>query len=193
MECNPHQRALPLDRYASTAAAESRALRVLARSACVAAASCALLVGTALPAFAADMTVYRCRDTERQVMYTDSPCPGGDRVALRPGKADPEAVKRLALARAELDRSAAQRREARIAEEARASELEQMRRLMQDRDREDSSNLEATTYYPAGWYSPYDDVTRLRNPRFSHPRFHNRAGTAHSRPAPNPPFPVPRR
>ena len=76
MESIRDGRALPANRYAPSRA-EFQPSHVLVRRGRVAAACCALLITVALPAFAADTAVYRCRDAERQVMYTDSPCPGG--------------------------------------------------------------------------------------------------------------------
>lgn len=73
----------------------------------------------AASATAAETAIYRCRDVGGQVLYTDEPCKGGDRLELHPGEADPAAMQALASVRDALDRSAAERRLELAAESAR--------------------------------------------------------------------------
>jgi hypothetical protein len=54
-------------------------------------------------------TIYKCLDNDLALVYTDEPCKEGERLELRPGEADPEAVARLERVRGALDREALER------------------------------------------------------------------------------------
>jgi hypothetical protein len=59
---------------------------------------------------AANTLIYKCRDARGGLLYTDTPCKGGEQLDLKPGVADPAAILRLARAQAALDEVAAKRR-----------------------------------------------------------------------------------
>jgi Domain of unknown function (DUF4124) len=59
---------------------------------------------------AANTPIYRCKDAHGGLLYTDTPCKGGERLNLKPGVADPAAILRLERAQAALDELAAERR-----------------------------------------------------------------------------------
>ena len=59
---------------------------------------------------AANAPIYKCRDTQGGLLYTDTPCKGGEQLKLKPGVADPAAILRLERAQAALDELAAKRR-----------------------------------------------------------------------------------
>lgn len=69
-----------------------------------------------LPATA--QTVYRCDDGKGGTLYSDTPCKGGAKVDLLPGKADPAAIERVRREQRAFDERQAVR-DARSAEEAR--------------------------------------------------------------------------
>jgi Domain of unknown function (DUF4124) len=54
--------------------------------------------------------IYKCRDARGGLLYTDTPCKGGEQLDLKPGVADPAAILRLERAQAALDELAAKRR-----------------------------------------------------------------------------------
>jgi hypothetical protein len=58
----------------------------------------------------ADTPIYKCKDAHGGLLYTDTPCQGGERLNLKPGVADPAAILRLERAEAVLDELAAKRR-----------------------------------------------------------------------------------
>jgi len=58
----------------------------------------------------ADTPIYKCKDAHGGLLYTDTPCKGGERLNLKPGVADPAAILRLERAQAVLDELAAKRR-----------------------------------------------------------------------------------
>src|ERR1700693_3984529 len=58
----------------------------------------------------ADTPIYKCKDAHGGLLYTDTPCNGGERLNLRPGAGDPAAILRLERAQATLDELAARRR-----------------------------------------------------------------------------------
>ena len=74
----------------------------------------------------ADAQVYKCTQPNGTVLYTDRPCKGATEVDIRLGSADPAAPARLALAQAEFDAVAAQRR---AEEEIAAARREELNRL----------------------------------------------------------------
>ena len=59
---------------------------------------------------AANTEIYKCKDVHGGLLYTDTPCQGGERLNLKPGVADPAAIQRLERAQAALDELAAKRR-----------------------------------------------------------------------------------
>ena len=63
-------------------------------------------------------TVYRCEDAKGGVLYADTPCKGGAKVDLLPGKADPAAIERARREQRAFDERQAVR-DAGSAEEAR--------------------------------------------------------------------------
>jgi hypothetical protein len=58
----------------------------------------------------ANTPIYKCRDAHGGLLYTDTPCKGGERLNLKPGVADPAAILRLERAQAALEELAAKRR-----------------------------------------------------------------------------------
>jgi hypothetical protein len=58
----------------------------------------------------ADTPIYKCKDANGGLLYTDIPCKGGERLNLKPGVADPAALLRLERAQAALEELAAKRR-----------------------------------------------------------------------------------
>lgn len=58
----------------------------------------------------ADTPIYKCKDAHGGLLYTDTPCKGGERLNLKPGVTDPAAILRLERAEAVLDELAAKRR-----------------------------------------------------------------------------------
>jgi hypothetical protein len=66
----------------------------------------------------ADTPIYKCKDVHGGLLYTDTPCNGGERLNLRPGVADPAAILRLERAQATVDELAAKRRADEALEEA---------------------------------------------------------------------------
>jgi hypothetical protein len=78
-------------------------------------------------ALAADAPIYKCPDADGAVLYTDQPCPAGEMLDIRPGRADPDATVRLEAARAELAHGAARLREREAMVAARREELELLR------------------------------------------------------------------
>jgi len=71
----------------------------------------------------ADAQVYKCTQPNGTVLYTDRPCKGATAVDIRLGSTDPAAPARLALAQAEFDAVAAQRRAEEEIATARREEL----------------------------------------------------------------------
>ena len=59
---------------------------------------------------AANTAIYKCKDVHGGLLYTDTPCKGGERLNLKPGVADPAALLRLERAQAALEELAAKRR-----------------------------------------------------------------------------------
>jgi hypothetical protein len=75
-------------------------------------------LGLALPGGdAAAQAVYRCDDGKGGTLYADTPCRGGTKVDILPGKADPAAIERLRREQRAFDERQAAR-EARAREEA---------------------------------------------------------------------------
>jgi hypothetical protein len=62
------------------------------------------------PVAAANAPIYKCREIQGGLLYTDTPCKGGEQLNLKPGVADPAAILRLERAQAALDELAAKRR-----------------------------------------------------------------------------------
>src|SRR5206468_3822756 len=116
--------------------------------------------------------------------YTDQPCPGGERLDIRPGVApDPAALERLARIRSELDRSAERRR----VEEPRAIAQRALARDLARQAAEQRAEAQIVTMVPydnyeyaGGWYVP-------TWPRVSH-RFRSPRSREHQRFAPLPPY-----
>jgi hypothetical protein len=71
--------------------------------------------------------IYKCKDSRGGVLYTDTPCEGGEPLNVKPGVADPAAILRLERAQAALDELAAKRRADEALEES-AKETERLRR-----------------------------------------------------------------
>ena len=76
----------------------------------------------------ADTPIYKCKDAHGGLLYTDTPCKGGERLNLRSGVADPAAILRLERAHAALDVLAAKRR----ADEALEELKEEAERLLRE-------------------------------------------------------------
>ena len=72
--------------------------------------------------------IYKCKDAHGGLLYTDTPCKGGERLNLRSGVADPAAILRLERAQATLDELAAKRR----ADEALEELKEEAERLLRE-------------------------------------------------------------
>jgi hypothetical protein len=130
-------------------------------------------------------TIYKCLDSHLGVVYTDLPCKDGEKLDIRAGDADPDAVARLDRIRDQLDQSAAQR----IADERRAAAqrayADELRREAEDR----SPPLYASAYEPYldYGYVAYPPFAERRLPR-EKPRKVERARGF----APSPPYIVPR-
>src|ERR1700694_4089978 len=69
----------------------------------------ALVNAIGMSAVAANTPIYQCADARGGLLYPDTPCKGGERLNLKPGVADPDAVMRLERAQAALDAAAAKR------------------------------------------------------------------------------------
>jgi len=80
------------------------------------------------PLAVADTPIYKCKDAHGGLLYTDTPCKGGERLNLKPGVADPTAILRLERAQAALDELAATRR----ADEALEEFKEEAERLLRE-------------------------------------------------------------
>jgi hypothetical protein len=93
-----------------------------------------LLIGIAAvvvviePVAAADTPIYKCKEANGHILYTDEPCDGGNRLDIHAGAADPTALQRLERAREALDRSTAERAAAARREAARQEETDRLRR-----------------------------------------------------------------
>lgn len=76
----------------------------------------------------ANTPIYKCRDAHGGLLYTDTPCKGGERLNLKPGVADRAAILRLERAQAALDELAARRR----ADEAFEESKKEAERLLRE-------------------------------------------------------------
>ena len=147
------------------------------------------LVIAAGAADAASAPIYKCRDDNLTLIYTDSPCKGGERLDIHAGEVGPGAVARLQLARDQLDRSAA----ARAVEAQRTAdrrELAAWARYQRDEDINaqqayDDRAAPAPYDYSFSWYPGYV-------PMHSPPRSHRTRSTPPRSFAPHPPHIVPR-
>lgn len=131
--------------------------------------------------------IYKCGNGAQGVVYTDTPCKGGERLDVNAGAADPAALDRLKEVRKALDQSA----DRRLAAQQRAipalstSGLPPYSPLYAPEataERDDDYPYADVGYAP-GWYVP---VIR--------PRAHRPRATVDSAPrfAPRPPYAVPR-
>jgi hypothetical protein len=77
---------------------------------------------------AANAAIYKCKDVHGGLLYTDTPCKGGERLNLKPGVADPAAIQRLERAQAALNELAAKRR----ADEALEESEKETQRLLRE-------------------------------------------------------------
>jgi Domain of unknown function (DUF4124) len=77
---------------------------------------------------AANTPIYKCKDAHGGLLYTDTPCKGGERLNLKPGVPDPAAILRLERAQAALDELAAKRR----ADEALEESKKEAERLLRE-------------------------------------------------------------
>ena len=81
----------------------------------------------------ADTLIYKCKDARGGLLYTDTPCKGGERLNLKPGVADPAAILRLERAQAALDELAAKRRADQALEELKKeAERKEEERLLRE-------------------------------------------------------------
>jgi hypothetical protein len=147
----------------------------------------ALLVAAGV-ADAASTSIYKCSGDSLGFTYTDQPCTGGERLDIRPGEADPEAVARLQVARDQLARSAA----ARVAEQRRAAALSDLAAPTWSQGSEgpgasyDYGTALSPYDYALPWYPVFAPMHR--SPRHPHPARPVPRRTF----APNPPYIVPR-
>jgi hypothetical protein len=117
------------------------------------------LASVAAPALA-DATVYRCT-VDGQVLYTDHPCTGAERLDVKSGAAAPDARERLQRDQDALDRRAAERRAAQARETA-------LQRMLDERARSAAvppDYAPPDTAYPAYAYGapwPVVEPRRLR-------------------------------
>lgn len=142
-----------------------------------------LLTSAAGPAMGT--AIYKCLDSRLGVMYTDLPCKDGERLDIRAGEADPNAVARLDRIRDQLDQSAAQR----IADERRAA----AQRAYADQLRQEAEDRSPPLYADA--YAPYLDYGYIAYPPFAprHPPRERPRKPERARGfAPSPPYIVPR-
>jgi hypothetical protein len=144
-----------------------------------------MLAVTSVGAQSGTSTIYKCFDRNLGVLYTDQPC-RGERLEIRAGDADPNAVAALERERDALSRSMGQR----IADQRRAA-LDAQRAVYGAYPAPPDQSVYAGSdvYYAAGWgYAPYYGAKPLRQPdrRADEPR--DRASYV-----PNPPRGLPRR
>jgi len=170
----------------------------------------AAALGLALAAGdAAAQAVYRCDDGKGGTLYADTPCRGGTKVDILPGKADPAAIERLRREQRAFDERQAAR-EARAREEAlaqRESRLAQREWQLDVDAARLAERLAAEPVYTWGgwwpWYpgppvgSPTPKPPRPPRPDASPPPYVHAApgrfGVPSPPPAmPAPPLPVPR-
>ena len=110
----------------------------------------ALILATGAPGFAAnaaDMPVYKCKQTDGAVAYQDYPCKGGTVVDIKPETPDPAAIARFERAQSEFNRSAAARAELALRQE----ELDLRRREIEA----SRAPYDAGASAPSGYYSGY--------------------------------------
>ena len=91
--------------------------------------------------------IYKCIGPDMRVLYTDVPCPNGERLDIRAGDADPDAVSRVERERDALARSATQR----IADERSALAPRQVVAESVDARGKDAGTASDAAYYPYGW------------------------------------------
>jgi hypothetical protein len=77
---------------------------------------------------ATNTAIYKCKGVHGGLLYTDTPCEGGERLNLKPDVADPAAIQRLARAQVTLDELAAKRR----ADEALEESKKEAERLLRE-------------------------------------------------------------
>ena len=124
-----------------------------------------LAVVVIAPADAADTPIYKCRDANGEVLYTDNPCKGGERLDIQAGTPDPAASKRLERAQEALDKGAAEHRAAEERQAARQAELDRMRREAEEAQRAAERAANNQYYvYALGW-GCCPPFTRHRPPR----------------------------
>jgi hypothetical protein len=129
--------------------------------------------------------IYKCFDNRLGLVYTDLPCKDGEKLEIRAGEADPDAVARLDRIRDQLDQSAAQR----ISDERRAA----AQRAYADQLRQEAEERTPPAY--AGAYEPYFDYGYVAYPPFAErhpPREKPRKADRARGSAPSPPYIVPR-
>ena len=129
---------------------------------------------------AASGPIYKCLDRNLGLVYTDVPCKDGEKLDLRAGDADPAAVAALERERERLAISAAQR----IADERYAA----LQRDLASAYRQPAAVIEPATPELADYGYGYP----VAYPARAHPRPRHHRPVAQSRPAPNPPYPIPR-
>jgi hypothetical protein len=163
--------------------------RSKAAVALIAAGTLVIAAGAAGAAHAASAPIYKCRGDNLTLIYTDSPCKGGERLDIHPGEVDPGGAARLQVASDQLDRSAA----ARAVEARRAAarrELAAWARYRHDEDIDaqqayDDRVTPAPYDYSFSWYPGF---VPLHLPARSHHRRSTPSGSF----APRPPHTVPR-
>jgi hypothetical protein len=105
--------------------------------------------------------IYKCVGPDMRVLYTDVPCSNGERLDIRAGDADPDAVSKVERERDALARSATQR----IEDERRASTTRQVAAESVDSRSRNVSADDSPGYYPYGWgWAPSH---RDKRPRFA--------------------------
>ncbi len=107
----------------------------------------AAVLAATIASHAAAQAVYRCDDGKGSTLYSDTPCKGGAKVDLLPGKADPAAIERLRREQRAFDERQAAR-ELRAQQEALA--------LREDRLAQREWHLDAAAL--ADRYAPAPDV-----------------------------------
>jgi hypothetical protein len=125
-------------------------------------------LGLALPTVdTAAQAVYRCDDGQGGTLYADTPCKGGTKVDILPGKADPAAIERLRREQRAFDERQAAR-EARAREEALAGRESRLalreRQLDIDAARLAGRLAAEPVYTWGGWWPWYPEAPVGRPP-----------------------------
>jgi hypothetical protein len=145
--------------------------------------------GFGAPSHASDVPIFKCMQADGQLLYTDTPCKGGE--VLRISKApppDPAALRQLERARDALDISAARRKAKEEFEAARRDELDRLTREEETARQAAYAAMMDTYIGYAPWWGWYPGFAQPRPHRPEPPEVENP-----KRFAPRPPYFVPRR